>query len=211
MTIALPIPAVSGFASYDDLVATIEDWLKDTTLSAQVDTFLAITEARFNRLLITTDMEYTQTSAGAAEITLLPDYRGMRSIYVDASPRRVLTYLSPDDFRRKWTGEETGTPENYTIENNTLLIAPVSSDDIVVNYTRALTPLTADSVSNWVLEYNPDAYLAGCLCAAELRGWNDERLPLLKSWWDEIIAEMNQANIRRRHGEDIATVQADYF
>lgn len=211
MTVALPIPAVSGFASYDDLVTTIEDWLKDTTLSTYVDTFIAITEARFNRLLVTTDMEYTQTSAGAAEITLLDDYRGMRSIYVASDPRAVLTYLSPDDFRRKWTGDETGVPVNYTIENNTLLVAPVSSDNVVIKYTRALTPLTSASISNWILEYHPDAYLAGCLCSAELRGWNDERLPMLKSWWDEIITEMQQANIRRRHGEDIAEVSGVYF
>lgn len=211
MPIALPIASTPSIATYDDLIQVIQDWLKDSTLEDQAPAFIALAEARMNRLLITTDMEYTVTSAGASSLALPPDYRGLRYIHVSTDPRKVLKFLSPDNFHAKWDADDTGEPENYTIIGGTLYIGPSSSDDVAITYTRTLAALSTDNTSNWMLEQNPDVYLAGSLMHAEIYGWNNERAVDFKGFWEEGISEINAANARKKRAETVETVPGAYY
>ena len=46
---------------------------------------------------------------------------------------------------------------------------------------------------------------------AEFRGWNDARLPMLKAWYDELIAEVNDAGLRAWHARRSDTDARDRY
>ena len=54
-------------ATYTELVAEIEAYLKRTDYTVRIPTFLALTEARLNRLLDDPEMEVRATSIGTGQ------------------------------------------------------------------------------------------------------------------------------------------------
>jgi hypothetical protein len=94
-----------------------------------------------------------------------------------------------------------GQPQVYAVSGSSLLIAPSPDAAYTIRlvYKQALPALSENNPTNWLLNKQPDLYLAASLAMAEFRGWNDARLPLLKSWYDELITEVNEAGQRARH------------
>jgi hypothetical protein len=83
----------------------------------------------------------------------------------------------------------------YAIDGQNIVLGPLpnATCTLTLKYKAAITSLTADNPANWLLTKNPDLYLIASLVAAELRGWNDSRIPLLKAAADEMIDEINAA------------------
>jgi len=121
--------------------------------------------------------------------------------------------LSPDEFQRKWERDTAAQPENYALIAGSLYLGPQPDDDyqITLTYVRTLTGLSDENTTNWLLESHPDLYLYSALIHAEFRGWNDERLPILKAAADEMVAEINTHDRRKRRGDYQATVSGNYF
>lgn len=201
MAIALPIPgSPDQITTYDGLVSAIQNYLKDTTLESHAPRFIALAEARFNRVLVNPDFEETVTIAADASVSLPPDYREIRSVYIDGNI--PLTYVSPDFLRNVLADSPNGTPIYYTVIGGELSLAPAPADTytITLSYTRVLTALSSDNQTNWLSERHPDLYLYGSIIHAEYYGWNDERIPMLKEGVDEMLAEINGEGNRRRAG-----------
>lgn len=202
MTIALPLAASPRLQTYDDLVQAVQDWLKNPSLADYVPTFISLAEAHFRRTILHVDREYTATYPASDSITLPTDMLQVRSVYLGTDPKVALGQMSPDALRTFWSSNYAGSPRNYALIAGSLILGPRpdSDYDIVITYLRTLTPLSETNSSNWLLEKNPDIYLFGALVHAELYGWNDERLPLLKSALDEMIADLNAQGVRQRNG-----------
>lgn len=185
-----------------ELRASIADWLDDTTLSAVIPDFIAMCEARMNRLLRVSDQEVRATSNLNGEYLSLPaDFGGMRSVFIEGRPDRPLEQVESSALRLRF-GRVTGSPwpQGYAISGNQLQFGPVvGSGAIEMVYWRRIPPL-ATNATNWLLTSHPDVYLYGSLLAAEMRGWNDNRLPMLKAAFDEGIAEILVDGERRRWG-----------
>jgi hypothetical protein len=64
---------------------------------------------------------------------------------------------------------------------------------------QGFTALTASNTTNWLLEKHPDLYRYGVLRHAELYGWNDERGRQFDAFVDNILTEIQQADIKRRY------------
>lgn len=189
--------------TYSDLSTAITDWLDDTSLSTSVDTFIRLAEARFNRELNTPDMEATTTlDGGATSITLPTDFYEVRGIYLNASATTPLEPLSLDALKSIYPDSFSGTPRAYAIDGVSLVLGPLpnSTCTITLKYKQKIPALTSSNTTNWLLTKHPDLYLFGTLVAAELRGWNDSRLPVLKSALDEALGEIVQAGRRARFG-----------
>lgn len=203
MAIILPVQiAPDDINTYDGLIAAIADTLKDSTLSSQAPRFVYLAEAMFNRKLANPEMEGKAQSA-AAEIIALPfDFNSIKTISVDTSPVSVLKYMEPGLFKEHWANNQSGQPYNYTIEANQLVLAPAPLDTLTVTmtYFRNLVHLSATNQTNWLIESHPDLYLYASLMHAEFYGWNDERLPLIKSGVDEMIDEIQAIGRQRRSG-----------
>lgn len=197
--------------SYQTLVDAICDRMNDTSLEAYAPEFIQLAESSFNRRLASLDMEGTATIAADATIPVPSDYKGAMSLRIDDYP--PLRQLSADDFQIKWSEANPGRPENFAIFSGVINLgpAPDSSYTVTMAYVRTLAPLTATNTTNWLLEQHPDLYLYGSLIQAEFRGWNDDRLPLLNSAVEGMIAEINAHEARRKRGNLTDVVAAEYF
>lgn len=187
--------------TYSDLSTKIVDWLDDSNLSSKVDDFILLGEARFNRVLRHTDMESFTTLSATGETVVLPsDAVGVKIMWIDGSPDDQLEELSLSALKLLYGGQ-SGTPKAYAIAGGNIYFGPVpSSETIQLVYYAAISHLTSTSTTNWLLASHPDIYLISCLVAAELRGWNDSRLPLLKSALDEMLGELTTAGQMKRFG-----------
>lgn len=200
-----------AITSYATLVDAIVDRMNNADLSSYAPEFIQMAEAMFNRRLSNLEMEGQSTASAAASMALPYDYKLIRSVHLnDHGP---LGQLSPDDFQKKWADDSAGQPVDYAIMSGELRLGPQpdASYTVTLTYVRKLVGLSAINTTNWLLEDNPDLYLYASLLHAEFRGWNDERLPMIKSLSDEIISEINIADALQRRGDLISTVEGVYF
>lgn len=202
---------MASITSYSTLVDAIEDQMNDTSLDSHVPEFIQMAEAMFNRRLNNLDMEGTATIAADDDLPLPTDYKGAMSIRIDDKP--PLSQLSADDFQTRWSEASEAEPENFSIFGGVIHLgpAPDTAYTVTMTYMRTLTGLSAVNTSNWLLEQHPDLYLYGSLLHAEFRGWNDDRLPVIGNAVEQIIAEINRYNARRKRGDLVGTVAATYY
>ena len=178
--------------TYTGLQATVAEWLDDTTLTASIPDFVRMAEARMNRVLNVWNMETRSDAVTSGEYLALPvDFDGLRSIFVIGSPNVPLIQMESGDMRRFYSNTATGKPQAYALSGGQIQFAPIpnAAYSLEIIYIRDLPPL-ATAGTNWLLTNHPDCYLYGVLMAAEMRGWNDARLPMLKAAFDTAIKEI---------------------
>jgi hypothetical protein len=182
--------------TYADLSAAITDWMDDPNLSSQVDGFIRLAEARFNRVVDTPDMQGSTTlDASTATIALPADYYEVRGLFLNGAYTLPLEALTLNALKSLYPDNLSGVPVAYAVDGLNLVLGPLpnAACTVTLNYKQKLQGLSATNATNWLLTKHPDLYLLACLVAAELRGWNDGRLPILKSAADEMIEEVNAA------------------
>lgn len=203
-----------AITTYATLQTAIEDYLDDTTVDSAL--FIQLAEKMFNRRLFTFDQQGLTTltaTASVAYLSALPsDFAGIKSINLgDYAP---LHELDVDDYQRLYAEDtSTGTPIHYMLANGLVYVGPIpeTAYTAYLHYWKKLAPLTDDAPSNWLLEDHPDLYLFASLLQAELFGWNDERIPLLKAAVEGTLNEIHAADSRIRANSLSGTVSADYF
>lgn len=208
MPIVIPVgtgvTAGTGVVTYSGLVTTLGNWLNRDDLSDKIPDFIKLLEARLNRILRTPEMEEEATiETDGAVLDLPTDLRQIRNVYLDTDPRQELHPVSLGTLRTKYADQATGKPEVYAVSNQTLILGPAPDDeyDLIVTYYEEIPALSAASETNWLIASHPDIYLYGSLVMGEAFLWNDERLSLWKSAWDEALDElMKQGNSKRFGG-----------
>lgn len=205
---------MTQITTYATLKTAILDELDDSSLSDYAGDFIQRAEAMFNRRLYSLDTEDTGTAttvADTAYVSLPTGYKGMISVRIgDYEP---LKQLSPDDFQAKWHEATAALPQNWAIIDSLLYLGPTPDEAYTVNfnYVRTLTALSDSNTSNWILAQHPDLYLYASLAYGEMRRWNDERAASLIALAEKLIAEINAYDARRKRGNLIETVPAEYF
>jgi len=187
---------------YAELQSCLLAWLDDSAANINPTECIALAERRLTRLLNVPEMEVTTTlDASVPTIDLPQDFREVRECTLDISPRAALEPTSLATLRLLYPSSRIGRPKVYAISGSSLLIAPSPDANYTIRlvYKQTIPALSDASPTNWLLAKHPDLYVAAALAMAEFRGWNDARLPLLKAWYDELIAEVNDAGSRARH------------
>jgi len=195
-------PAMAEPQSYAELQSCLLAWLDDSAANINPTECIGLAERRLTRLLNVPEMEVTTTlDASVPMIDLPQDFREARECTIDMSPRIALEPTSLATLRLLYPSSRTGRPQAYAISGSSLLIGPSPDAAYTIRlvYKQAIPPLSDARPTNWLLAKHPDLYMAAALAMAEFRGWNDARLPLLKAWYDELIAEVNDAGYRTRH------------
>ena len=186
-------------AVYSELVTELEQYLARTDYDPRIPTFIALTEAKLNRLLDDPNMEVRATATGSGQYTTLPsDFKRMLGVSTGNNYRLQEvseSYISGLDQTK------TGDPRLYALVGGGITFAPINNAaNITMLYVRRIPALTAAAPTNWLLTLAPDVYLYGCLLQAHLFGWYDERIPLFKAAFEEAIGELRADGENRRWG-----------
>lgn len=201
MSIAIATYAPGAIASYADLVAEIRDMADDADYAQDaIDRALRKAEAQFNRTLRTPDMEARIVLQVTTELTSLPsDFLEMRSIYQEGSPDLPLASMSPHGLVSTYRGV-AGFPTAYAIEGSMLRVGPVGTAALDMSYYAGLPALSDAQVSNWLLQKQPDLYVAGALYHIARRERDTEGQQQAAQEVEALLAGIMNASQRARWG-----------
>lgn len=202
MPVALDYVVPGTIGDYASLVEKVGLWMDRTDLEDRIPDFIALVEARLNRLLRTINQETRDIWVISAETYALPsDYRKMRKIHIEGSPDRPLDEISPVAAPRRFSGD-SGTPLAYWTEGRTLVLAPPPSEETTfrVTYFTRIAPLTVNAPSNWVLEEHPDIYVWGTLMEAAAYIRDPEAVGYCEGRYETGIAELQLESATDRWG-----------
>jgi hypothetical protein len=193
-----------AISTYSELNTAVANWLDRDDLTDRIPEFIALCEARFNRLLRIRAMEYKQTAstvAGQRNLALPTGFIQMRNLQMNASPIVPMQYVTPEIYDRLYGSTFTGTPEMYTIIADEIQLGPIpaSVQTIEMLFYKKFDALTDVATTNWMITNAPDVYLYGCLLEAEPFIMNDPRVQLWATAFKQAITDIQEQDNKDRH------------
>jgi len=194
--------AISTFA---ELKTATANWLDRSDLTDRIPEFIALAEARFNRILRIRDMETVSTAisttGGTREYSLPTGFVQMKEFHLTTDPLTPLAYITPEMMTRLWAGSSSGKPEVFTVIADNVRLGP-SPDAVYTTsmlYYKTFTALSDDATTNDMLTNNPDVYLYGTLLEAEPFIMNDERVQLWGMAFKQAVDDIQNQDNKDRH------------
>jgi len=193
-----------AIGTYAELQTAVANWLDRDDLTARIPEFIALAEARFNRILRLRSMEakYTaNTVASQRNLALPASYIQMRNFQVNTSPLTTLSYVTPEIYDRLWGGSTGGTPKFYTILANEVSFGPIPGSvmEVEMLFYKKFDNLSVTTTTNTLLTDSPDIYLYGAMLEAEPFIMNDERVPLWAAALERAVSDMQEQDNKDRH------------
>lgn len=194
-------------STYADLKTELADWSNRSDLSAKLPTFIALCESDMQVRCKLVEFEGEATVAVTSGAGALPTgFTGMRSLYLSASPKKPLKYVTPDLYEEKTN--LSGDPIYYTISGDSVLVAPAGDCSVVMRYTARFTPLSDSDTTNVLLTNYPDAYLHGSLLQLHLYTKNTEDAKVEADMFEAAIARIKLDNRDRKYAGVALEVKA---
>jgi len=193
-----------AISNYTELKTAVANWLDRDDLTDRIPEFIALAEARFNRVLRLRSMEakYTADTVAAQRNLALPaSYIQMRNFQVNTNPLTTLSYVTPEIYDRLWGGSTQGTPKFYTILANEVSFGPTpaSAQEVEMLFYKKFENLSGSVATNWMITNAPDIYLYGSMLEAEPFIMNDERVPLWAQALQRGISDLQEQDNKDRH------------
>ena len=193
-----------AIGTYAELQTAVANWLDRSDLDDRIPEFIALAEARMNRLLRLRLMEnkYTASTVAAQRNYALPTgYVQMRNFQINVTPVRPLQYVTPEVYDRIWGGSSSGTPEVYTIMTNEVQLGPKPDSIMTMEmlFYKRVTALSGSNTTEQMLTENPDIYLYGALMEAEPFIMNDERVGLWAQGFSQAVQALQEQDNKDRH------------
>ena len=193
-----------AISNYSELKTAVANWLDRDDLTDRIPEFIALAEARFNRVLRIRAMESKQTAstvAGQQNLALPARFVQMRNVQINTTPVTPMQYVTPEIFDRLYGGSSSGTPKFYTVIANELQLGPTpdSVQTIEMLFYETFQALSDANPTNWVITNAPDIYLYGSLMEAEPFIMNDARLPLWATGFQTAVGDIQEQDNKDRH------------
>ena len=194
-----------AIGTFAELKTAAANWLDRSDLTDRIPEFIALAEARFNRILRIRDMETVSTAistvAGTREYSLPTGFVQMKEFHLTTDPLTPLAYITPEMMTRLWAGSSSGKPEVFTVIADNVRLGP-SPDAVYTTsmlYYKTFTALSDDATTNDMLTNNPDVYLYGTLLEAEPFIMNDGRVQLWATAFKQAIDDIQNQDNKDRH------------
>jgi hypothetical protein len=185
-----------ALATYSDLKTSVANYLGRSDLTSQIPDFITLAELRLSRDIRTRRMLKTATATmtvGDATVGLPSDFIGIRDVFIQGSPRTVVSYQTPSTFSTNSRADEQGLPVFYTLRSNEFEFAPKPDSAYVVQmlYYFKPTVLSDANTSNEFMANYPDALLYASLLEAEPYLMNDARTQTWSSLYNQAVSRIN--------------------
>lgn len=194
-----------ALTTYDELKASIADFLNRDDLTAVIPDFITLAEADMNRGLRHWRQEKRSTAELDTQYSAIPaDFLEVISFHISSGDYRSLELISKAQMqdRRYKSGDTSGKPAFYAITAGEIEVYPTPDGtyDAELYYYSRITALSASNTSNWVLEYFPDAYLYGSLVHSAFYLKDDQRVQGWASLYANAISAINAESEKSKFG-----------
>jgi len=194
-----------AIGTFAQLKTATANWLDRSDLTDRIPEFIALAEARFNRVLRIRDMETVSTAistaAGTREYDLPTRFVQMKEFHLSTDPITPLAYITPEMMSRMQAGSSKSKPQVFTIIADKVRLGP-NPDAVYTTsmlYYQAFAALSDSATTNDMLTNNPDVYLYGTLLEAEPFIMNDERVPLWLAAFEKAVSDIQNQDNKDRH------------
>jgi len=194
-----------SISTFAELKTATANWLDRSDLTDRIPEFIALAEARFNRILRIRDMETVSTAistaAGTREYDLPTGFVQMKEFHLTTDPITPLSYITPEMMSRMWAGSAKSKPQVFTIIADKVRLGP-NPDAVYTTsmlYYKTFTALSGSNTTSDMLTNNPDVYLYGTLLEAEPFIMNDQRVPLWATAFKQAIDDIQNQDNKDRH------------
>ena len=196
-----------AISNYGALKTAVADFLQRGDLTSHIPTFIELATARFSDELRTPEMETLVSTTLTGEWTALPsDFRAIRLFESNGA---VLEYRTPWQLQRLIQNKVKPTTAVYVIQDMQFRVYPFpSSTTVELTYYAALTALSNNTDTNWLLTKRPDVYLHASIAQARFFLHDDARIVAAQAFTDKYIAEANRAARYIAHGSSPLTIRA---
>lgn len=199
------MPAV--VMTYDSLVLDIRSYLErtDTSTLEKIPTFIMLAEqviAAELKFLGNLTVATSTMQQGQPVLDKPARWRKTVSINVTVAGERRPVLLRKYEYLREYWPDpaQEDAPEYYCDYDYThWLIAPTpdAAYNYEVLYYERAQPLDESNQSNWFTQYAPQALLYGSLLQAMPFLKNDERIPMWKAQYDQIMEVLKTEDVAR--------------
>jgi hypothetical protein len=161
-----------ALSSYAELKASVARRLGrsgDADIETELDDYIDLAEARFQRELRLRAQEQRSTATvSGAYLDLPQDFLELRNIQLNSSPVRSLECVSPELIDRNYPEGVTAEPMVYAIIGSQIQFAPAPDNDyeVEIDYWKKFTALSDSNTTNWLLTNAPDVYLWAVMAEA---------------------------------------------
>jgi hypothetical protein len=153
-----------ALSNVTELKAAIAAWAHTDDLTAQLDDFITLAEARFNRRLRVRAMEQTLASTALVDgaVALPAGFLAFKELRYDNSNGHTLEPRPLEWVRNiNESGSSADTPRYFAV-TNTHVVCAGQAGSVEGTYYQAIDSLTG-AATNWLLTSCPDLYLFACL------------------------------------------------
>ena len=202
-----------AIGTFAELKTAAANWLDRSDLTDRIPEFIALAEARFNRILRIRDMETVSTAisttAGTREYSLPTGFVQMKEFHLTTDPITPLAYITPEMMSRLQAGSTKAKPKVFTIIADNVRLGP-NPDAVYTTsmlYYKTFTALSGSNTTSEMLTNNPDVYLYGTLLEAEPFIMNDARVQLWATAFRQAVEDIqNQDNKDRHSGSELMVI-----
>lgn len=200
-----------ALANFSDLKASIADWLARDDLTTQIDDFIDLFEAEFNRNMRLESMlaESTLTTSSSVGTVNLPtDFLELDNLAFNSTPRDI-TFVTTKQLKQTRVGNQNGRPTAFTITGSSTSggakrvqfgPTPDGTETLTALYYQKVPALSSTNTSNWLLAKDPGAYLYGSLNQSLAFISDSQRKAEIQSAYNGILSQMRTEDERNKAG-----------
>ena len=194
-----------ALTTYDELKASIADFLNRDDLTAVIPDFITMAESNLNMTVRHWRQEKRSTAEIDTQYSAIPaDFLEVISFHISSGDYRSLELISKAEMqdRRYKSGDASGKPAFYAITAGEIEVYPTPDGtyDAELYYFSRITALSASNTSNWLLEYFPEAYLYGSLLHSAPYLKEDARTQVWASLYANAISAINAESEKSKFG-----------
>jgi len=202
-----------ALTNYTNLKAAIADWIARDDLTTQIDDFIDLFEAEFNRRLKVQEMRLTTTvttSSTTSFVDLPADFRKMVNISFQGDPRDIeFGTLKQLKVTQAGASNQARRPEVVALASGSSSSAPLrlqfgpnpnTAYVFDLDYYASLPALSTSTTTNWLLDDQPGAYLFGSLKHARLFIKDSESRAEIQAEYDRLLVDMAIDNEQKKLG-----------
>ncbi len=184
-----------ALSTYDELKASIADFLNRDDLTAVIPDFIKLAEAKMTRDLRHWRQEDRATAVVDQQYASLPlNFVEPIRITIPANESHILELVGTLEISklRAETSDARGRPTNYSVLDQSFELYPTPDADYTLElvYYESI-PELGSLTTNWVLTYFPDAYLYGSLMQSSPYLQEDQRVQVWNALYQSAVSAIN--------------------